>query len=502
MDVTAGHELPVSKEERIKLALSYIKEQYGGDDPNLMCVDNNNSKANGIKATKYDKAQGGPTIRQIAMYFKIPKSTLYDRMKAYRGQKRQRAPTRMRARTRTQTQAQAQAQTQAQVPGIPINLSSIKKQQQQFEEMDPIQKEFTHTSQMKYSPEMELLIVRNIQGYVMAYGNLPLISDLRECISLITRTKTFGNKWISGFIRRHADEPIYGNTGTTVPNATFKDFKLWKNKQSQLNTIFLQQLQKRLCICDRFQYLCLYEIRQADPATGVKHVILALDVKILETDSGKKDVSVELLCDPVVVDIGAVALPNLDSTSHPGHPGDPLLHLLHSVLKYIPAEETQLIILEGLTHLEHWRWSQCIELVTKYKLNNKLFAVPWGNHILAKSLQYSLQDTLLSKVTSSQLSPTSRILKELVNNSTNNSQLHQQRRNHQNHQNHQNHHQHRLVDPKDALQKLLDTICKNESRLYRELHNPESRITLCDIFNQVRVISESLSSSSSSSSSS
>lgn len=81
------------------------------------------------------------------MYFKIPKSTLYDRMKAYRGQKRQRAPTRMRARTRTQTQAQAQTQTEAQVPGvpgIPINLSSIKKQQQQFEEMDQIQRN-SHT---------------------------------------------------------------------------------------------------------------------------------------------------------------------------------------------------------------------------------------------------------------------------------------------------------------------------------------------------------------------
>ncbi|QEU61287.1 hypothetical protein KDRO_E01600 [Kluyveromyces lactis] len=461
METLLEKDLPEGKEERIRLALDFIREQHSKEGTDNSEHDNK-PKKDVLKLSKYGKKRR-PTIRQIALHFQIPKSTLYDRMKADQGQKRQ----------RTITKANTAAGQSDESSG------ENNEQDLQMQLGNQTTKTYTHLSQMRFSPEAESDMVRNMQGYVLAYGNLPLISDLRECIPSPTRAVHLGNKWITGFIRRHGEETIYGTMGEGVLNAKFKDFRQWKNKFSQLHDLFLPRLQSKLKRCDQFHYVCKYVPHGSNKAN--KMIFFALKVKIQQINAGtEKDVTISWLCEPITRELSPIS---------PEEAKEQFLQDLNSILKHIDAKSTDLVVLEGLTQTEHWDWSQCLELVKMYKLNGKLYTVPWGNDLLtnclnkdnniAATFEKISQDSNSAVATKDMVNfaSVSVMLKEIITNAT---PLPAVAAN-------------ESLTQRDAIRQLIRTISENESRLYREIQDPDARVTLCNIFNQARLLEDSLS---------
>ena len=353
---------------------------------------------------------------------------------------------------------------------------------------------------MKFSPETESQIMKDIQGYTMAYGNLPLIIDLKETISDINDAPALGNKWINSFMKRHSTKSVYGTDGESLQSIKFNEFKQWRNKFGHMHGIFLQQLQSRLAACSRFQYICKYAVRK--PECDIQYIIFALDIELRSCDSntgsgdgGEQEIRIEWLCEPVLrgsADIlGTKASEGTDSDSASNSPSavEPFLVDLDKVLTRLPSDSS-LVILEGFTPSEHWSWTQCLEILRRHNLSNRLFTLPWGNHLLENAFNVSLEKReeestghgparsswSLSNTSLPDFSAISLTLADLTSKlkpapvSTTCAAL----------------------DPKEAMRQLLTTISQNESTLYRELQEPESRITLCDIFNKVRQLADSI----------
>ncbi|CDO95085.1 unnamed protein product [Kluyveromyces dobzhanskii CBS 2104] len=469
METFSEKELPIGKEERIKLALAFIREQYGNKEHTASFDKDNQPNPNELKLAKTEKKRKS-TIRQIALYFQIPKSTLYDRMKADQGQKRQRTVV-------NRSRVIPPATESKQYTDVDDELQAI----QLVERQDPA-KVYAHTSQMKFSPEEESAIVHDIQRYMLAYGNLPLISNLKDCISNATSAVPLGNKWISSFIRRHAEESIYGNTDNRVANAKFKDFKQWKNRFGRLYDVFLLQFQLKMKKCSQFQYICRYTPN--GPGTvSTKMMIIALDVKVRQSEvHSENEVQISWLCEPRIAEL------NLPATNETNE-----LFLQHftSILELVDVNTTDLVILEGFTPTEHWDWSQCLQIVEQHNLKGKLFTVPWGNRLLSESLKNNLKlnDALANNLQDIQtptagvgtplidLAVVSDVLKEIISTPSSLPLTHTND----------------SVAQKEAIRQLMQSISDNESRLYREIQDPASRVTLCNIFNQVRSIDKSMS---------
>lgn len=175
---TAKELLPTNKEERIQLALQFIKQQE-----NVLA--NSHDEGNGIRKQKH-------SLRQIALYFQVPKSTLYDRLK-----------------------------------NKTVNINRA------------------HIQQMKLTPQLESQFLTKLNLLSRSYGNIPNLTQIKDVISANIGTVSLGKKWIHNFIKRHENAVIYGCLSGDN-NITLGNFKSFKNNYDYLWECFVPLLQKKV----------------------------------------------------------------------------------------------------------------------------------------------------------------------------------------------------------------------------------------------------------------
>ncbi|SCW00921.1 LAFE_0D01090g1_1 [Lachancea fermentati] len=165
--------LPTNKEERIQLALKFLKRQEEGAE----VVDN------GAKPAKH-------SLRQIALYFQVPKSTLYDRLKC-----------------KTNNTSKA------------------------------------HAQQMKLAPQVETQFLHKLRLLCQSHGNIPTLIQMKNVIESSIDNVSLGKKWIHNFVKRHQDFVIYGSDSS---NITLGNFKSYKSNYEYLWKCFVPVLQERI----------------------------------------------------------------------------------------------------------------------------------------------------------------------------------------------------------------------------------------------------------------
>ncbi|CCH59705.1 hypothetical protein TBLA_0B08900 [Henningerozyma blattae CBS 6284] len=198
--------LPTNKEDRIKQALKLMENEELAFN-------------NGKKIKKH-------SIRQIAVFFKIPKSTLYDRLK-----------------NKLPSQITIQQST---LPTSTPTSTTLKKNSIS-----------SHRLQMKISPERELKLIEQIKLLCQIMGNILNPTQIKNFIitSLDDNQIILGKKWVHNFIRRHETSIIYGSLNHNNNNIQLINLRNSRNHFPYLWKCFVPLLQSVLNKNVSFYYI-------------------------------------------------------------------------------------------------------------------------------------------------------------------------------------------------------------------------------------------------------
>lgn len=152
--------LPTNKEERIQQALEFMRSEK--------------------QAHAADKNIKKHSIRQIALFFQVPKSTLYDRLKN---------KTSMNLDDDTIDKAAFNS------PSSAYSISSR-----------------SHSQQMKLSLEREEILLTQVHSLCHTLGTTLNLTHIRDFIISLVDGVSLGKKWVHNFTRRHDDAVIYGTS--------------------------------------------------------------------------------------------------------------------------------------------------------------------------------------------------------------------------------------------------------------------------------------------------
>lgn len=227
--------LPTNKEDRIKQALEFMRGER--------------------QAFAADKNIKKHSIRQIAMFFQVPKSTLYDRLK--------------------NKSIDSQVNDGRIYVGPTYSVSSR-----------------AHSQQMKLSPEKEEALLDQLHNLCQALGNTLNLTHIRDFIVSLVEGISLGKKWVHNFNRRHDDAIIYGT------NSSHYNVRMFNSKSSRSNF-------ENLWKC--FVPLLRERIRQLPPSQPFYYITRACFhqasmssiftcFKIMP-----EDFSISLLCPPRVI---------------------------------------------------------------------------------------------------------------------------------------------------------------------------------------------------------
>lgn len=192
--------LPTNKEERIQQALNFMKTDSIDTSTN-----NDNSTTN--KNKKH-------SIRQIALFFQVPKSTLYDRL-------------------RNKVMPTADNNTPA------SNIINSTKTIHRIEKPAHLRITNTnrsHIQQMKLSPEREENLLYEIRNLSHSLGNTMNTTQMRSVILSSIHGVPLGKKWVHNFIKRNINSIIYGSLITNNSNLAIT---VANSKNSKNNFEFL-----------------------------------------------------------------------------------------------------------------------------------------------------------------------------------------------------------------------------------------------------------------------
>lgn len=149
--------LPTNKEERIQQALEFMRNEK--------------------HAHAADKNIKKHSLRQIALFFQVPKSTLYDRLK---------------------NKVTLTIDEKISVNGGPALANSYSVSSR------------AHSQQMKISLEKEELLLIQTHNLCHALGNTLNLTHIRDFITSLVDGVSLGKKWVHNFTRRHDNSLIYG----------------------------------------------------------------------------------------------------------------------------------------------------------------------------------------------------------------------------------------------------------------------------------------------------
>lgn len=187
--------LPTNKEERIQQALEFMnsEKQAHGSDKNIK---------------KH-------SIRQIALFFQVPKSTLYDRLKSKSNDLNANSIIKL----------------------LPPHNSSPKPH--------ALSASRSHQQQMKLSIEKEDILLSEVRNLSHAYGNTLNYTQIREFIMSLVNGISLGKKWIHNFTRRHDEFIVYGTYNSRF-NVKMKRSKSCRCDFDYLWRCFIPLLQEKI----------------------------------------------------------------------------------------------------------------------------------------------------------------------------------------------------------------------------------------------------------------
>ncbi|GAV46768.1 hypothetical protein ZYGR_0A03630 [Zygosaccharomyces rouxii] len=227
--------LPTNKEDRIKQALEFMRGER--------------------QAFAADKNIKKHSIRQIAMFFQVPKSTLYDRLK--------------------NKSVDPQVSDGRIYMGPAYSVSSR-----------------AHSQQMKLSPEKEVALLDQLHHLCHALGNTLNLTHIRDFIVSLVDGISLGKKWVHNFNRRHDDAIIYGTTSSHY-NVRMFNSKSSRSNFENLWKCFVPLLQERIRQIppsQPFYYITRACFHQASMSS------IFTCFKIMPEDA-----SISLLCPPRVI---------------------------------------------------------------------------------------------------------------------------------------------------------------------------------------------------------
>ncbi|GAV51793.1 hypothetical protein ZYGR_0AF02640 [Zygosaccharomyces rouxii] len=227
--------LPTNKEDRIKQALEFMRGER--------------------QAFAADKNIKKHSIRQIAMFFQVPKSTLYDRLK--------------------NKSIDSQVNDGRIYVGPTYSVSSR-----------------AHSQQMKLSPEKEVALLDQLHHLCHALGNTLNLTHIRDFIVSLVEGISLGKKWVHNFNRRHDDAVIYGT------NSSHYSIRMFNSKSSRSNfdnlwkcfVPLLQERVRQIPPSQPFYYITRACFHQASMSS------IFTCFKIMPEDT-----SISLLCPPKVI---------------------------------------------------------------------------------------------------------------------------------------------------------------------------------------------------------
>lgn len=232
--------LPTNKEDRIQQALKLMKTEE--DAFNM-----------GKNVKKH-------SIRQIALFFKIPKSTLYDRLK-------NRTPTtinnslNMHSNTNTNKSKSIEKKNE---------LKNINK--------NPLS---SHRLQMKLSPEKEQELLTKLKTLCHLTGNILTPGQIKKFITTcLDDDTTLGKKWVHNFLRRHDNDIIYGSS-QILPNVQISNARNSRNHFSYLRKCFIQLFEEKLKILPN-DTTFYYIVRSCLDQKNMSSIFTCFEISITE----------------------------------------------------------------------------------------------------------------------------------------------------------------------------------------------------------------------------
>ncbi|QLQ78059.1 hypothetical protein HG537_0A03060 [Torulaspora globosa] len=231
--------LPTNKEERIQQALEFMRNEK--------------------HAHAADKNIKKHSIRQIALFFQVPKSTLYDRLK-----NRALLPGNDKAGNA--------------VVGSPVSTYSMSSR--------------AHSQQMKISMEKEEMLLQQTRKLCHALGNTINLTHLKDFITSLADGVSLGKKWVHNFTRRHDNDLIYGTLSSRF-NVRVSNSKNCRCNFEYLWRCFIPLLQetiKKLPQDEPFYYITKTSIHQP----SMTSIFTCFEVK-------PRDLSITLFGEPHLV---------------------------------------------------------------------------------------------------------------------------------------------------------------------------------------------------------
>lgn len=369
--------LPTNKEERIQQALEFMRNEKHAHD-----VDKNIKKH---------------SIRQIALFFQVPKSTLYDRLK-----NRALLPSNDKA---------ANPMTDNSV----VNTYSISSR--------------AHSQQMKISMEKEELLLLQTHKLCHSLGNTINLTHLKDFITSLVDGVSLGKKWVHNFTRRHENDLIYG-TLTSRYNVRMANSKNCRCNFEYLWRCFIPLLQetvKQLPQDKPFYYITRTSIHQP----SMSSIFTCFEVK-------PRDLSMRVFGKPRLVmfpDYFGKSYPQRDGTKDPtasvmnGHENidhenlqdndttmDPVMNRHEKLQRHDKIEKLNvvfasiyaqccssseltpdtvpLVLFEGFTDRYYWDPLACKDMVHL----GQFLAVPWNQNVF-QQLIYKQMTNVIANVT-------------------------------------------------------------------------------------------------------
>lgn len=227
--------LPTNKEDRIKQALEFMRGER--------------------QAFATDKNIKKHSIRQIAMFFQVPKSTLYDRLK--------------------------NKSIDTSVNGARINVGPAYSVSSR-----------AHSQQMKLSPEKEMALLDQLHNLCHALGNTLNLTHIRDFIVSLVDGISLGKKWVHNFNRRHDGAIVYGI------NSSQHNIRMLNSKASRSNF-------ERLWKC--FVPLLQESVKQIPPSQPFYYITRACFNQASMSSIftcfklNPEDESINLVCPPRVI---------------------------------------------------------------------------------------------------------------------------------------------------------------------------------------------------------
>lgn len=220
--------LSSNKEERIKQAVYF-----------MITEEQNRLRDNSIKKHSY---------RQVSLYFKIPKSTLYDRLK-YKN------VANVDNGTTTEIPNEIRYKTKHGFDG-----SHSKSAFNNEMEKDGSQNAFVNSGigdlnheynsksyrkQMKITPDKEKQLIDNVRLLCHAMGNIMNRTQIKACVKSLTDDIPLGKKWLQNFMNRHKDSVLYGIESGPI-HVTTKNINNGRNNSAYLWKCFVALLQEKV----------------------------------------------------------------------------------------------------------------------------------------------------------------------------------------------------------------------------------------------------------------